>query len=139
MGRKSLILQERTGRNVAKNVTKCMPQTTIPIYGVHGNKFQVVFADRSLVEKNHNELMKVDEKQRRDSRAKATKLTSGSGSFRKGQEQIFTPERILAEKTSSSGRKLYLIKWEGYSVEESTWEPVKNLRLRNPTKKSRGD
>jgi chromo domain-containing protein 1 len=42
-------------------------------------------------------------------------------------EQEFTVHRILAEKTQS-GRKIYLIRWEGYPIEKSTWEPKKNIQ-----------
>ena len=49
---------------------------------------------------------------------------------------MYVPEKILDEKVVR-GAKRYLVKWEGYQVEDSTWEPVKNLRLRNPTKKSK--
>jgi hypothetical protein len=35
-------------------------------------------------------------------------------------------ERILAERKSGRSRQ-YLVKWAGYPVEESSWEPRKNL------------
>jgi chromo domain-containing protein 1 len=39
----------------------------------------------------------------------------------------FKVDRILAEKTQG-GRKIYLISWEGYPMEKSTWEPQKNIQ-----------
>lgn len=36
-------------------------------------------------------------------------------------------ERILAERKNGRSRQ-YLIKWVGYPVEESSWEPLRNLR-----------
>jgi hypothetical protein len=36
-------------------------------------------------------------------------------------------ERILAERRSGRSKQ-YLVKWMGYPVEESSWEPKKNLR-----------
>ncbi|KAN0110075.1 hypothetical protein V8E51_006462 [Hyaloscypha variabilis] len=41
-------------------------------------------------------------------------------------EAEFSVDRILAEKTQS-GKKRYLIFWEGYPLEKATWEPDKNI------------
>ncbi|KAE9362742.1 hypothetical protein N431DRAFT_391230, partial [Stipitochalara longipes BDJ] len=38
----------------------------------------------------------------------------------------FSVDRILAERTES-GKKRYLIFWEGYPLEKATWEPHKNI------------
>jgi chromobox protein 1/chromobox protein 3 len=35
-------------------------------------------------------------------------------------------EKILNHR-NKNGRKQYLLKWAGYSIEESTWEDVENL------------
>ena len=51
----------------------------------------------------------------------------------------YVPEKILDEKLVR-GTKRYLVKWEGYPVEDSTWEPVGHqqaTRLRIPTKRLR--
>lgn len=37
-------------------------------------------------------------------------------------EEEFTVDRILAEKTQD-GKRMYLISWESYPLEKSTWEP----------------
>jgi hypothetical protein len=43
------------------------------------------------------------------------------------EDNIYTVERILDKK--KDGKKLlYLVKWEGYPEEESTWEPIANLQ-----------
>jgi len=39
---------------------------------------------------------------------------------------IFIVESILKKKTSKN-KIFYLVKWEGYDVSESTWEPESNL------------
>ena len=42
-------------------------------------------------------------------------------------EDYFEVEKIISKK--KIGRKiLYLVKWEGYPIEEATWEPVANLK-----------
>lgn len=44
-------------------------------------------------------------------------------SSKKGE---YTVESILAVKTVKS-KKMYLVKWSGYPIEEATWEPASNL------------
>ncbi len=41
--------------------------------------------------------------------------------------ETYTVEKILA-KRMNNGKIEYLIKWEGYSIKETTWEPMKNLK-----------
>lgn len=36
-------------------------------------------------------------------------------------------EDIIGKRTTQKGQTQYLIKWEGYPVDESTWEPAENL------------
>jgi chromobox protein 1 len=36
-------------------------------------------------------------------------------------------EEVIGKRLNPKGKTQYLIKWEGYSVEESTWEPLENL------------
>ena len=43
------------------------------------------------------------------------------------QKQDYIVERILAFRRLTR-RKLYLIKWEGYTEEQATWEPIENLK-----------
>jgi len=40
----------------------------------------------------------------------------------------FNVEKILEERTKHR-RKEYLVKWEGYSDSENTWEPYKNVKM----------
>ena len=47
------------------------------------------------------------------------------------EDGIFNVERILKKdyrKNRGKWQPLYLIKWEGFSESEATWEPLKNLR-----------
>ena len=37
-------------------------------------------------------------------------------------------ESILAHKKTKGGKKRYLVKWKGYTFEESTWEPEENFK-----------
>ena len=58
----------------------------------------------------------------------------------KGHKQSETPfpkptmddeyeiESILAHRTTSTGARKYLVKWKGYTYEESTWEPASNFK-----------
>jgi Chromo (CHRromatin Organisation MOdifier) domain len=45
---------------------------------------------------------------------------------RQGIDRIYVVERILDERTNGEEME-YLVKWEGYSLKESTWEPAENL------------
>ena len=42
------------------------------------------------------------------------------------QESKYTVERIIAERTRNK-KKQFLIKWKGYNMDQSTWEPRENL------------
>ena len=37
-------------------------------------------------------------------------------------------EEILDKRINKKGKEEYKIKWEGYSLEESSWEPISNLK-----------
>jgi hypothetical protein len=36
-------------------------------------------------------------------------------------------EEIIGKRLNHKGQTQYLIKWEGYSIEDSTWEPLEHL------------
>lgn len=40
---------------------------------------------------------------------------------------MYNVEKIL-DKKKISGKVLYLVKWEGYTSDDNTWEPVSNLK-----------
>ncbi|KAG9690733.1 hypothetical protein KCU95_g8604, partial [Aureobasidium melanogenum] len=42
-------------------------------------------------------------------------------------ESEYSVEKILAERKSDDGEPLYLVKWEGYQLHRSTWEPRENF------------
>ena len=42
------------------------------------------------------------------------------------EEKLFIVEKIL-EKKKDGNRVKYLVKWDGYPFEQSTWEPEENL------------
>jgi len=44
------------------------------------------------------------------------------------QNQEYIVETILDKRINSKGQNEYLIKWEDYSVEDSTWEPGENVQ-----------
>lgn len=41
--------------------------------------------------------------------------------------QIYEVDKILKEKSTEAGRKLYYVKWVGYSNSANTWEPSRNI------------
>ena len=43
------------------------------------------------------------------------------------ENQEFEVERILAKREDDQGRTFYLVKWQGYQYEDSTWEPDTHL------------
>ena len=42
------------------------------------------------------------------------------------KNELYNVENIITRRIVGK-RKLYLIKWEGYSITESSWEPISNL------------
>jgi hypothetical protein len=40
---------------------------------------------------------------------------------------LYIAEKILKLRLSGRGEREYLVKWQGYDVAESTWEPLENL------------
>ena len=43
------------------------------------------------------------------------------------EEEYYDVEKIL-DRRKINGKYEYKIKWEGYPIDESTWEPLKNLK-----------
>jgi hypothetical protein len=43
-------------------------------------------------------------------------------------EEVYTVERILDKRKTLTGTLEYLIKWDGYENDESTWESIHKLR-----------
>jgi hypothetical protein len=43
------------------------------------------------------------------------------------EERSYVVDRILAEQDDGEGNKYYLIRWEGYGLLASTWEPAENI------------
>ena len=43
-------------------------------------------------------------------------------------EGEYEVENILAHRKTKGGKYKYLVKWKGYSYEESTWEPKSNFK-----------
>ena len=41
-------------------------------------------------------------------------------------------EEIIGKRLNQKGQTQYLIKWQGYSLKESTWEPAENLQKIKP-------
>ena len=42
-------------------------------------------------------------------------------------EEEFVVERVLDERTTKSGRVQYLVRWQGYSEADDTWEPAEHM------------
>lgn len=47
-----------------------------------------------------------------------------------GTGREYTVDCILAEMVDDDGQKYYLIRWEDYPLEDSTWEPEENILTR---------
>jgi len=43
------------------------------------------------------------------------------------EDRSYVVDRILAEQDDDEGNKYYLIRWDGYDVLASTWEPAENI------------
>jgi chromo domain-containing protein 1 len=43
------------------------------------------------------------------------------------EERSYIVDRILAEQDDDEGNKYYLIRWDGYGLLASTWEPAENI------------
>ena len=55
---------------------------------------------------------------------KATALPSAKAT----DAEEYEIESILAHKKTKGGKNRYLVKWKGYTFEESTWEPAQNFK-----------
>eukprot|EP00285_Hemiselmis_virescens_P009162 CAMPEP_0173401536 /NCGR_PEP_ID=MMETSP1356-20130122/51187_1 /TAXON_ID=77927 ORGANISM="Hemiselmis virescens, Strain PCC157" /NCGR_SAMPLE_ID=MMETSP1356 /ASSEMBLY_ACC=CAM_ASM_000847 /LENGTH=261 /DNA_ID=CAMNT_0014361689 /DNA_START=39 /DNA_END=822 /DNA_ORIENTATION=+ len=44
----------------------------------------------------------------------------------KRESDVFLVDRIV-DRRELNGQVLYLVKWKGYGMDQSTWEPIKNL------------
>lgn len=56
--------------------------------------------------------------------------TADNESHAQGSSEVgtcFSVERIMGVRTAANRVTCYLIKWEGYTEEENTWEPAENL------------
>ena len=42
-------------------------------------------------------------------------------------EEVYEIDQIKGKGKDESGQVVYLVKWQGYPDEESTWEPLCNL------------
>ena len=42
-------------------------------------------------------------------------------------DSTYEVEAILAHRDSAAGKRSYLVKWKGFTYEECTWEPAKNV------------
>ena len=43
------------------------------------------------------------------------------------KDRRYFAEKIVREKLGENGKPLYLVKWEGYPLDDATWEPRRNL------------
>lgn len=56
-----------------------------------------------------------------------TPLSSNDTAKTRKEDELFTVEKILKHRGTSSNGYQYLIKWEGYDSSENTWEPETGL------------
>ena len=45
------------------------------------------------------------------------------------EDNLYTAEAVIGERAAKRRKVEYLVKWEGYPVEESTWEPFENISI----------
>ena len=43
------------------------------------------------------------------------------------KDEYYQVEKIINHR-NSKGKRLYQVKWVGYSMRETTWEPLENLK-----------
>jgi hypothetical protein len=55
--------------------------------------------------------------------ANATTIEEADNDADASEEEVFYVERVMGVRRRPGGKKEYLIKWEGYSPSENTWEP----------------
>lgn len=49
------------------------------------------------------------------------------GRNQSSDEEMYTVEKILDKRVTKNGKHEYLVKWVGWSINESTWQPESNL------------
>uniref|UniRef100_A0A0K0DJY4 Chromo domain-containing protein n=1 Tax=Angiostrongylus cantonensis TaxID=6313 RepID=A0A0K0DJY4_ANGCA len=42
-------------------------------------------------------------------------------------EDVFVVESVINKRKNKDGKVEYLLKWQGFPLEESTWEPEENV------------
>jgi len=50
----------------------------------------------------------------------------------KSQAKEFYVEAIIDKRVNLKGQEEYLVKWEDYSIEDATWEPLENILVLKP-------
>uniref|UniRef100_A0A914XAN4 Chromo domain-containing protein n=1 Tax=Plectus sambesii TaxID=2011161 RepID=A0A914XAN4_9BILA len=50
-----------------------------------------------------------------------------TGKSKEGTNDGYIVEKIVDKKAGRNGDVLYLLKWKGYTSDDNTWEPAKNL------------
>lgn len=51
-------------------------------------------------------------------------------SSRKRKSEVYVVERVVDKRVTDDGKIEYLLKWQGYSESENTWEPVEHLNCK---------
>lgn len=96
-----------------------------------GNKIVVKNKKNAIFFKKFDELQKIEYHE--------GKLKNEEDKDEELKKKIYTVEYIINHKVNNKGNILYKVKWKGYAINESTWEPEKNLRLYNLSKISEAE
>jgi hypothetical protein len=72
------------------------------------------------------ELASVDESATGDETISDAEVSEDVFSYQGSNNDLYAVDRILAEK-QEDGSTYYLVLWDGYTEDESTWEPPQNI------------
>lgn len=59
-------------------------------------------------------------------------LWQSGGAKDAASKHVFEVERILKQKRTSKGQVKYLIRWQGFTATEDSWEPEENIKAGSP-------
>ena len=93
---------------------------------------EMLLADRYERRQTRRELLAM-RAARRDAAGEAVEVATSAPKPKRRKptprvdRNIYTAERIVAEREQAGGVVQFLVRWAGYGEEDDTWEPVENL------------